>query len=445
MTDPEATRTVMRQMAARLRTASGAIESRPPSRARVVSVLALTPGAPVAAVAHVLTSAIGQHHSAVALDQVDQGGLERAEQDYDRVLLVCDEHSPGDWRAFCLRQADTVVLVAHAGLRLAALPLHPTPVRQPELVLIGADPGPAERVAWVTLTDAWDVTTADLDLPVGLRSLAARLSGRAIGLALGGGGAAGLAHIGVLRELEAAGIHVDRVAGTSVGAIMAAGYALGLDSAELEAASYFASVRKRTFSDWQFPTHALLRGKRFEAAVAGFAGEHSVIEGLPRQLWLVSTDLVAGTRHVHRRGSLVDAIIASSRVPGLFAPVATDAGQLLVDGGVLDNLPVDLLVHRDEGPVVAVNIGTETVPTHRPDGPSRPAIPSLVDTLSLAMSVNSSHAIRDARSKGAWVVCTPRMGVGLLEFHQIDVLVEAGRVAARALLESCNGDLGALG
>ncbi|NHA69629.1 DHA2 family efflux MFS transporter permease subunit [Phycicoccus flavus] len=443
-TDPGSARTLMRQLAEQLRTRSEPAPSRPPLRTRVVSVVAMTPGAPAAAVAHVLAAELGRHHSTVVLDRVGQDGLERAEEEHGRVVLLAGGADEG-WRQFCLRQADTVVLVAHADRRASAVPSDPTPARQPELVLVGGDPGPAERAAWVALSDAWDVTTADLDLCVGLRPLAMRLAGRAVGLVLGGGGAAGLAHIGVLRELEAEGIHVDRVAGTSVGAIMGAGHALGLDSTQLEAATYLASVRTRTFDDWQLPTHALLRGRRFESAVRQMVGEDSVLEGLPRQLWLVSTDLLAGARHVHRRGPLVDAVLASSRVPGLFAPIATASGELLVDGGVLDNLPVDLLTQRDEGPVVAVNIGTETVRTPRPEGAGPPAVPPLVDTLSLAMSVNSIHSIRVARSHGAWVVCTPRMGTGFLEFHQIDVLVEAGRLAARTLLESCDGDLGVLG
>ena len=80
------------------------------------------------------------------------------------------------------------------------------------------------------------------------------------------------------------------------------------------------------------------------------------MEGLAHQLHTVSTDLVTRTRQVHRRGNLVDAVNASVRLPVLFAPIPDDDGRLLIDGGVLDNLPVDLLTERDEGPVVAVNI-----------------------------------------------------------------------------------------
>ena len=122
------------------------------------------------------------------------------------------------------------------------------------------------------------------------------------------------------------------------------------------------------------------------------------MEGLPRQLHTISTDLVSRTRQVHRRGGVVDAVIASARLPVLFAPIPDDSGRLLVDGGILDNLPVDLLTERDEGPVVAL-------------------------------------------ARGAIVITPATLGVGLLEFHQMDRMVTAGRAAGRALLDQTGGDL----
>ena len=106
------------------------------------------------------------------------------------------------------------------------------------------------------------------------------------------------------------------------------------------------------------------------ALMRAFGGD-AVLEGLPRQLRTVSTDLVSRTRQVHRRGNVVDAVSASVRLPVLFAPIPDDAGRLLVDGGVLDNLPVDLLTERDEGPVVAVNISMGGGGEGREHGPGR--------------------------------------------------------------------------
>jgi predicted acylesterase/phospholipase RssA len=177
-----------------------------------------------------------------------------------------------------------------------------------------------------------------------------------------------------------------------------------------------------------------------EGLTRGFGD--SVLEGLPRQLHVVSTDLVTRQRQVHRRGSVVDAVIASARLPVLLAPIPDDTGRLLVDGGILDNLPVDLLTERDEGPVVAVNIsmgggggGSGRSRT------GRPRVPALGETLLRTMMIGSGGAIGAARAQGAWVVTPPTRGVGLLEFHQLDRMIDAGRSAARALLEEAGGDL----
>ena len=130
--------------------------------------------------------------------------------------------------------------------------------------------------------------------------------------------------------------------------------------------------------------------------------------------------------------------MASCRLPVLLAPLALDDGRLLVDGGVLDNMPTDLLVERDEGPVVAVTIGSGSDGRARP---GRPRVPSLGETLMRTMMIGSGGAVAAATSRGAWVVSPSSMGVGLLEFHQMDRMVESGRAAVRTLLERAGGDL----
>jgi predicted acylesterase/phospholipase RssA len=171
----------------------------------------------------------------------------------------------------------------------------------------------------------------------------------------------------------------------------------------------------------------------------------TVFEGLPRQLHIATTDLVSRTRQVHRRGAVSRAVVASARLPILFAPMPDDSGRLLIDGGVLDNLPVDLLTERDEGPVVAVNIAMGGGGAGgRASRIGRPRVPALGETLLRTMMIGSGGAVASARTEGAWVVTPPTLGVGLLEFHQLDRMIAAGRLAARALLEKAGNDLGAL-
>lgn len=453
-TDPVAARYVLTQVADRLRTAGGPAGPPPPQRVSVIAVVGLgadVSAAEVEAVGDVLQARLA-HHLRVCSPrrpgQLSAEGLARAELDHDRVLLVAaGGHAPAAgssdetaWREFCVRQADSVVFVARSQDALPSDPLSPAPSRRPEIVLLGAAPGPQSRADWVAATDGWQLTLVEAEPAAspGLRALADRLAARSLGLVLAGGGARAFTHVGVLRELEDQGIHVDRVAGASVGAIISSIHALGVDGATLEEICYAEFVRRRPFSDYRLPSQSLARGNRVKAAMERTYGRENVIEGLARQLSVVSVDLVSRTRQVHRRGRVVDAALASSRLPVLFAPLPKDDGRLLLDGGVLDNMPTDLLVERDEGPVVAVSIGSGGDGRARS---GRPRVPALGDTLMRTMMIGSAGAVESARSRGAWVVSPSSMGVGLLEFHQFDRMVQSGRAAARQLLAESNGDL----
>ncbi len=310
--------------------------------------------------------------------------------------------------------------------------------------MVGEVPLPADRMAWVAATDAWRLTVVDGDPRVAVADIADRLAGRSLGLVLAGGGARAFAHVGVLRELEEAGYPVNRIAGASVGAAIAGISAMSRDGAELEERTFAEFVARNPFNDWTIPKHALTRGVRVRASVARVTGD-AALEGLSRQLSLVSTDLMSRTRQVHRRGPLVDGILASLRLPVLFPPIPTESGRLLMDGGVVDNLPVDLLLERDEGPVVAVNIsmggGSGTSGGAR--GVRRPRVPALGETLLRTMMIGAGGAVEAAHRRGAVVITPATLGVGLLEFHQIDRMVRAGREAARALLAEGSLDLGA--
>jgi EmrB/QacA subfamily drug resistance transporter len=442
--DAAATRVVLGQVAERLRTAGGAAEVGPPTQPVVVAVVGLHAGSGATEVAAALHAHLATHRSVIAPGVIGPDGLERAERHHERVLLLSDSTGAAEdeaWRDFCLRQADAVVLVARSDTAPPADPVTPAPSRQPDVVLVGPAPSPGQRVAWVAATDAWQLTVVDQDPGGGLRALAARLAGRSLGLVLAGGGARAFAHVGVLRELEDAGLHVDRLAGASIGAVVAAAYAVGRDGAALEEVCYTEFVRHRPFSDYRLPTQSLARGRRVRTGMVRALGADEVLEGLPRQLHTVSTDLVSRTRQVHRRGSAVAAALASVRLPVLFPPIPDEDGRLLVDGGVLDNLPVDLLTERDEGPVVAVNIsmGGGGGSGRARTGP--PRIPALGETLLRTMMIGSGGAVAAASARGATVVTPATLGVGLLEFHQMDRMVQAGRDAARALMAEAGPDL----
>ncbi|HSN06872.1 MAG TPA: DHA2 family efflux MFS transporter permease subunit [Candidatus Angelobacter sp.] len=411
---------------------------------RLVGVVALDAGAPAADVADRLAAHLSCTLRVGTPGRVGPDGLERAERDHDRVLLVAED--PQDpWWDMVVRQADHLVLVARPETTVPVGPPHGR--ADADLVIVGMPPPAPDRVhAWGDAVQPWQITVSDgRSLDVDLRALGARIAGRSVGVVMAGGGARAFAHLGVLHELTEAGIVVDRVAGASAGSIIAALWATGRSPQEVEDVVYAEMVRGRPFSDYTLPIVSIARGRRMERALRRHFGDLTV-EELPRRLLCASTDLQSRTTYDLRRGPVVDAVLASAALPVLFPP--RRAGQrLLADGGILDNLPVRLLTERDEGPVLAVNIGMGGNGRPRPAGagpdavPPRPVrVPALGETLMRTMFIGSGGAAENASAAGAVVVTPSTMGVGLLEFHQIDRMIESGRAAARAVLDQA-GDL----
>jgi NTE family protein len=433
--DVRSLRTLTGVLAAQLQDAAPPREGAPP-RPRLVAVAALHPGAPSAAVADALAVHLGQSLRVARPGRVDPDGLERAEGENDRVLI--EAHDPADpWWQVCVRQADLLVLVASSD---ADIPTGP-PAGRPgcDLVLVGPSTSGERIRRWRAALDAYAVTQASGPVAAAVRPLAARIAGRSVGIVMAGGGARAFAHLGVLMELEDAGIPVDRVAGASQGSIIAGVYACGFDARTASDLCYEEFVRSNPYGDYTVPTVSLVRGRRTEKALRRrFTDVH--IEELPRMFRCVATDLQTRAPHVFRTGDLTSAVMASVSIPGLFPP-RRDGGRLLVDGGVLNNLPVQLLTERDEGPIIAVNIGLGGDGRPRPTDSAEPVVaprlrvPALGETLMRSLFIGSGGAVQEARRAGAIVVTPSSMGVGLLEFHQLDRMVESGRQAGRALLE----------
>lgn len=421
-------------------------EVAPPSSARsarnaVVAVVALDAAAPVREVSAALLRHVQHWRRAVDPGRVDRDGLDHAERGVDTVLLTAPAGSAGfigttgaesdpDWQAFCLRVADRVVAVTGD----PAPPPYALPERMfgADLVLAGRYPTRDQRRAWEERLAPRSSHPLDgRDPTVAMRPLGARLAGRSLGLVLGGGGARGFAHLGVLDELEAAGIPVDRVAGTSMGAVIGGAVACGMDAAAVDAHAYEHFVRVNPIGDYTLPRTGLLRGRRTATGLQAVFGDR-IIEELPLEFRCVSTDLLRRRPVVHRRGSLADAVGASLRLPGLYSPLLL-GDTLHVDGGVLDNLPVAALA-GPEGPVVAVSISFGGSSGDHPDGNGPPRIPSLGDTMMRTMMLASGPETDRAVAMADVVLHPDSGGVGLLEFHQIDPMREAGRVVARAAL-----------
>jgi NTE family protein len=354
-------------------------------------------------------------------------------EDWARALAgLEDEHAyvvllagDGPWREFCLRQADRVVVVATGA--------PPADVDVPE----GADLVFFDAAAARTLGDwrtavsprAHHVVTAG-DGGAAAR-VVRRLTGRSLGLVLSGGGARAFAHLGVVEVLAAAGLEFDRLGGTSMGAFLASMVALGWSPERTIETVREQMAGRAMFSDYTVPRHSLLRGRRGESMLHRVVGDVWV-EELPRPWFAISADLVHGRMVVHRERSLVDAIATSMSIPGLVPP-RRYKDQLLIDGGILNNLPVDVMVADEPGPVVAVDVmrvlDTDDVGT-------RAELPTILETISRA-TVLSSVARAEATRRLAQVVISPSVtGVALRDFRRLDQALDAGRRAAEEALES---------
>ena len=426
---PEVMTALARNLALRLQEIAPPSTSRRRTADAVIAVVGLDAAAPVDACSAALLGHLRRHVRAVDPGRVDRAGLERAEQDADKVLLTATTDDPA-WRDLCLRVADRVVLVSGApGLPAEGLPSRASGA---DLVLAGRPAGREQRQQWEAALLPRSTHVVGDGAGAALRPLADRLAGRSIGLVLGGGGARAFASIGVLEALEDAGVVVDRFAGTSVGACAAALAAAGLDAAAVDANLYENFVRHNPIDDYTLPTKGLVRGRRtFTLMTEGMQG--LVVEELPHEFRCVSVDLLDRRKVVHRSGLLSEAVLCSLRLPGLYPPYLS-GGVLHVDGGVLDNLPVSTL-SPDEGPLIAVSVGFGG--SGGPSSGTRtgpPRVPALADTLMRTMMMSSGEAAARAFEAADLVLRPDTRGVGLLEFHQIDRAREVGREAVAAAL-----------
>lgn len=184
-----------------------------------------------------------------------------------------------------------------------------------------------------------------------------------IGVALGGGGALGMAHIGVLKALEENGIKPDIVVGTSIGSIVGGAYACGFTALELQDKAL--KVKTTNLLDVNFNPQGVLSGKAAERTITSLIGGDKNIENLPIKFAAVSVDLNEGQEYVFESGSMVKAMRCSMSVPGVFIPVKVD-DKLMVDGGVLNNVPADVARKLGADIVIAVNLVSDFKPYKMP-------------------------------------------------------------------------------
>ncbi|HSQ21776.1 MAG TPA: patatin-like phospholipase family protein [Coriobacteriia bacterium] len=273
---------------------------------------------------------------------------------------------------------------------------------------------------------------------------------RTLGLALGGGSARGLAHIGVLKVLDAEGLAPDILTGTSMGAVVGALYAAGMTPAEIEKIAVGLDMRAILgLADVAIRKGAMLSGDKIEAFLAERLP--ATFEELSRPFGCVATDLTKGTVAEFTSGDLVTAVRASMSVPLVFVPVRTD-DALYVDGFVTEPVPVALAERLGADVVAAVEVaGSGTVTLGSADEKEQGFIKTLhaalageeswkrgTSSLEIAVATLETfeRRITEASIAGADLVISPEVhGISGFEFMAAERIIAAGEAAARGAVE----------
>jgi NTE family protein len=286
------------------------------------------------------------------------------------------------------------------------------------------------------------------------------LTGSALGLVLGGGAALGCAHLGVAKALQEGGAPIDFFGGSSVGAAMGAAMAQGRTPDEVVELTEEMFVTNRAMRRLTFPLYSLLDHHVFDNSLRqNYSGLD--VEDLPLNFFAVSASLTTNDAHIHRRGPTWEAVRASTAIPGVLPPFITKAGDVLVDGGMIDNVPVAVMRDLKIGPNVVVKLRRkrpwriaadyEGLPTRRAMlhhlmfRRRGAAYPSLATVLIHGMLMTSEHRFEEhmAMSGDLFVVPDGIEGVGFLHWHKARQVADRAYRHMAGLLEQA-GSLQAL-
>lgn len=373
------------------------------------------------------------------------------EREHDFVLYVA-EADEAAWKHVVGRQVDHLFRVGRGDRtppaeipRYASGPLQAQKLVDLILLQSASLDRPQGSAAWMAATQTARLFHLRENGVADMERLARVLTGRSVGLVLSGGGARAYAHIGAIQAMRERGVPIDFVGGASMGAMIAAGIAMGWDDGELEARIRKAFVDTSPLDDIAFPLIAMTRGEKVNARLEEHFGTVDISD-----LWLpffcVSSNLTTGSHQLHRTGDLQKALRASISLPGVLPP-ATENGQVLVDGAVMKNFPADVMRSFQLGPIVGVDVtrgrSITSDDVYRPpsiwswiaSGEWRRG-PPIVALLMRAATVTTGRDLAAAR-EATDVLITPKLeGVDIRDWRAFEPSVKAGHMAASQALDA---------
>lgn len=419
---------------------------------RVFSLIASSPSVPIDTIAKDLAAALIQlNKKVILLTENDIDGLqdfEQKERDHHVVLLATHIGDTPFYR-FAARHSDRfLVFTRRDAYPSQPFPLTPgpnSPARRFRLVdlvcLNEGNQSGASAAQWLEATGAsrlfrWHCPN---DPP----RLARVIAGESIGLVLSGGGARAYAHIGMIRALREAQIPIDFIGGTSMGAIIAAGVAQGWDNEAMVNNIRQAFVDSNPLGDHTIPVVALTKGKRIDERLDEFFGKVK-IEDLDIPFYCVATEMVAGKARIFTTGSLKDALRATVALPGIVPPLVL-GDEILVDGALMNNYPVDIMRQLHRGKVIGMDVARQGMlntedfidPPAFSEWVVRNRFSSAPPIASLLIRAATLSSDRQSSTVTADLSITPELGnVEIRDWKNFDDVIEAGYQATVEALKN---------
>lgn len=386
--------------------------------------------------------------------------LDDKENRYDTLLYVT-ERNWSAWTTRCINRADRILLVGNAvtgndptlrPLELQLDELFSSAHIRPRVDLVLLHPShqtqPAGTAAWLscrTLDAFYHVRIND---PLHFGRLARRIRNMARGIVFSGGGARGYAHLGVQKLIEEESVRIDYIGGSSMGGLLGAAMAMGRDYEDVKALSA-AFANKRALFDYTLPLASLMKSAKLTRFCRTVYRE-ARIEDLWIPFFCVSSNLADGREVVHDRGPLWEVVRSTISLPGLFTPVPTANGDLLIDGAVLNTFPVDIMLQRlgGKGNIIGVNVsdipeqfnyydygtslsGWQVLLSRINPFATSIRIPCMVETLLRATDIKTIERLNDARSSLEVLVEPNVRSISLLDFSSYEKISELGYEEAR--------------